>query len=218
MPILDEPNRGDATRQTLIATATDVFAHSGYDGVSTRAIARAAGINQALISYHFGSKEGLYLAVFEAIAEALNEKISPLASSMEKLFTGQGQPRSQYLQAFEQLASAMVDLMVSPQTAHWSQLVLREQQHPTKAFDVLYDRFMGRLLGLMTQLIQRLRPTLSETDARLLMLTLLGQVLVWRFARTSVERQMGWHDLDPDAIKARLFTNLRLLLEGDSSC
>ncbi|WP_406664201.1 CerR family C-terminal domain-containing protein [Gallaecimonas sp. GXIMD1310] len=218
MPILDEPNRGDATRQALIATATDVFAHSGYDGVSTRAIARAAGINQALISYHFGSKEGLYLAVFEAIAEALNEKISPLASSMEKLFTGQGQPRSQYLQAFEQLASAMVDLMVSPQTAHWSQLVLREQQHPTKAFDVLYDRFMGRLLGLMTQLIQRLRPTLSETDARLLMLTLLGQVLVWRFARTSVERQMGWHDLDPDAIKARLFTNLRLLLEGDSSC
>ena len=54
-----------ATRARIVAAAEIEFADHGFDGVSVRQIAPRAGAPVALISYHFGSKEGLYRAIFE---------------------------------------------------------------------------------------------------------------------------------------------------------
>ena len=59
-----EENAHD-TRQLLLDTATRLFAEQGYEGVSTRLLAKEAGVNMALIAYYFGSKEKLYEAIFE---------------------------------------------------------------------------------------------------------------------------------------------------------
>lgn len=58
-------------RAALIADATPLFAARGFNGVSVREIAGAAGVNISMISYYFGGKEGLYSAV-------LNEQFSVL--------------------------------------------------------------------------------------------------------------------------------------------
>ncbi len=64
-----------ATRRALLAAGASLFSERGYDGVPIEAIAERAGVNKALISYHFGGKHGLYTAVltsaFGAIAERL---------------------------------------------------------------------------------------------------------------------------------------------------
>ena len=44
----------------IIETAERLFAERGYDGTSVRDIADEAGINVAMISYYFGSKEKLF--------------------------------------------------------------------------------------------------------------------------------------------------------------
>ena len=49
----------------IIATAEKLFASKGFDGTSVRDIAEAAGINLAMISYYFGSKEKLMEALFD---------------------------------------------------------------------------------------------------------------------------------------------------------
>ncbi len=49
----------------IIETAERLFAHKGFDGTSVRDIADDAGINVAMISYYFGSKEKLMEAIFE---------------------------------------------------------------------------------------------------------------------------------------------------------
>ncbi|EHQ27571.1 TetR/AcrR family transcriptional regulator [Mucilaginibacter paludis] len=49
----------------IIDVAEKVFSELGYDGASTRMISGEAGVNMAMLNYYFGSKEGLYLAVFE---------------------------------------------------------------------------------------------------------------------------------------------------------
>ncbi|RFZ81443.1 TetR/AcrR family transcriptional regulator [Mucilaginibacter terrenus] len=49
----------------ILDAAERVFAESGYDGASTRVISKEAGVNMAMLNYYFGSKEGVFLAIFE---------------------------------------------------------------------------------------------------------------------------------------------------------
>jgi len=48
-----------ATRDALLAAGTELFAERGYDGVPVWAIAKEAGVNKAMINYHFGGKRKL---------------------------------------------------------------------------------------------------------------------------------------------------------------
>ena len=59
-----------STKQTqLLDTAETLFSQKGFDGTSVRDIAEAAGINTAMISYYFGSKEALLLKVLARLRE-----------------------------------------------------------------------------------------------------------------------------------------------------
>jgi len=49
-----------SSRDSLLQTAVELFAKKGFDGVSTGDIAAAAGFSQAIIHYHFGSKDQLW--------------------------------------------------------------------------------------------------------------------------------------------------------------
>jgi AcrR family transcriptional regulator len=49
----------------ILDVAERVFSDMGFDGASTRMISGEAGVNMAMLNYYFGSKEGLFLAVFE---------------------------------------------------------------------------------------------------------------------------------------------------------
>lgn len=55
-----------ATRARILESAEAEFAVHGFDGVSVRQIALRADVPVALINYHFGSKDGLYRAIFQA--------------------------------------------------------------------------------------------------------------------------------------------------------
>jgi len=57
------PRDREATRQALLAAGTELFASHGFDGAKVDAIASHAGVNKALISYHFGGKKGLYTEI-----------------------------------------------------------------------------------------------------------------------------------------------------------
>jgi AcrR family transcriptional regulator len=53
------------TRKTLLLAAKKVLRRDGYSGLSTREVAETAGVPLSQIHYHFGSKTGLVLALFE---------------------------------------------------------------------------------------------------------------------------------------------------------
>jgi AcrR family transcriptional regulator len=53
------------TRARILQAASTLFAERGFAGASTHEIAAAAGVNQALVRYHFGTKEALWQEVIE---------------------------------------------------------------------------------------------------------------------------------------------------------
>lgn len=63
------------TRKDRILDAAEaLFASRGFYGVSLRDITSAAGVDVALIGYHFGTKRELFIAVFDRRAEVLNRE------------------------------------------------------------------------------------------------------------------------------------------------
>jgi AcrR family transcriptional regulator len=65
------PRDAGATRALLLARALSRFTVDGYDTTTVRQIAEDAGVNVALISRYFGSKEGLFEACLEKAGEDL---------------------------------------------------------------------------------------------------------------------------------------------------
>jgi len=49
----------------LIGTAASLFASNGFEGTTTKAIAKAAGVSEALLFKHFPTKRALYAAILE---------------------------------------------------------------------------------------------------------------------------------------------------------
>ncbi len=212
-------SRGDATREALVAAALDVFGRDGFHAASTRAIAETAGVNLALIGYHFGGKEGLYLAVFEHIASQVLQRQSAAIEAIEEVLAepddalDPSRREARYLPPLLRFVDGMAAMLTSRESVAWAQLILREQQAPTSAFALLYEKLMGRVLGLLTRLLQRLRGT--DADVRLEVATILGQALVFRAANAAVVRLMGWREIGGSelaAIQQQIRRNLSLQL------
>jgi AcrR family transcriptional regulator len=81
------PEAGTAasSRGRILQEAERLFGTSGFDGASMRQVAEAAGVPVALVSYHFGSKEGLYRAVFERrVPTVVEQRLTGLAIAMSE--------------------------------------------------------------------------------------------------------------------------------------
>jgi len=57
--------KGDERREQILATAINLFSRNGFRGTTTKEIARAAGVSEAMVFRHFETKEALYGAILE---------------------------------------------------------------------------------------------------------------------------------------------------------
>ena len=71
---------GTDTKAALLDAAREVFAESGYDGATVRAIANRAGVDAAMVNHWFGSKEGLFVKAVLQLPFDPAELITRLAS------------------------------------------------------------------------------------------------------------------------------------------
>ena len=78
-----QPLPQSAGEIAILDAAVRLFSIHGYDGVSMRRIAEAAGVSKANIYHHFSSKEALYFAI-------LRHSASELTALIENLAEGQG--------------------------------------------------------------------------------------------------------------------------------
>src|ERR1700710_964868 len=61
---------GEDRRRQLIEVAIDLFSKRGFSGTTTREIALAAGVTEAIIFRHFATKQDLYAAILDHTTSA----------------------------------------------------------------------------------------------------------------------------------------------------
>ena len=211
-------DRGAETRAQLVEAALEIFGRLGYEGASTRQIAKAANANLAAIVYHFGSKEALHLAVAQHVAESIFTKISPALATIaapEAIAT----PEKARV-ALRGLIESMVDVLLgSAEAERWARFIVREQLQPTAAFEVIY-RFMDQAMSTTLHAIAIILDAPEDDELRLRVITMFGQVLVFRVAQTLVLRRMKWTAIgEPErsAIKQVVLQNVDAILNEAQS-
>ena len=210
-------DRGAETRAELIEAALDVFGRLGFEGASTRAIAKAAGANLAAIVYHFGGKEALYLAVAEHVAAGIFARMGATIAAV----TGPAATASADAAraALQTLMETFVEVILgSADAERWARFVVREQMQPTAAFDVIY-RFMSGAAETATRLVATILGKPEDDEMKLRVMTIMGQVLIFRVAQTLVLRRMGWRsigDRQRGLIKRVVGENLTAILGGSA--
>jgi AcrR family transcriptional regulator len=177
----------------LLDTAIEQFGRKGIEGASTRDIAAAAQTAMSSITYHYGGKDGLYLAAARHIATQMSHRFAATlqdAPPPEEL-----DPQAALSQVLV-LADGFLSVMLSAESAAWARFIVREQAEPTEAFAILWDQFMGPLSGRLVQLVQRAgggRWRLPE--ARVRALSIVGQILIFRVSRATALRVTGWNEI-----------------------
>lgn len=72
-------------RQKVLDEAIQQFSAVGFEGITIRALAEAAGVNHSLITYHFGDKFGLWKAVIEESFQAYRDRLSARIDGLGKM-------------------------------------------------------------------------------------------------------------------------------------
>jgi AcrR family transcriptional regulator len=118
---------GAGTRAAILRAARDRLVEVGYANLNVRDIAREAGVNHALIGYHFHGKQQLVLAV-------LDEANRQLLERQARMYQGTTSTSQQWQQACdfyeEDLKSGFVRLLMELMGASFHDQELRREFVP----------------------------------------------------------------------------------------
>ena len=133
------PDDDSGTRDRIIKAARPLFAQYGFNGTSIRDITAAAGVSLSAVTYHFTTKELLYLWILQTI-------IGPLGARMEWCMRGDVPP----LEKVDRAVRAIFDhIRMNPDMPHFMIREMASAGGPSQP--VLQT--MGRVFPAMTAVI-----------------------------------------------------------------
>lgn len=208
------PYRSSAeTRQRLINAALSLFSRHGFDGASTRDIAASTGIALPAITYHFGSKEGLYRACAEHVVERYRSRMQ---TGVEAIYASMPVPPDVARAALQQVVTLLAGMLLdAADDDSWVTFMMREMNDTGPAYDLLYRDLWKPGLALVAGLVAAIggRAEANEAD-RLEALLLLSSFSAFTTARRVALDFGGWTAIDASlvaAIVARLQARIAAL-------
>jgi AcrR family transcriptional regulator len=80
-----EKMRKPNMREAILAAAEELFSTNGFNAVSVRDIAQAAGANPGSVTYHFKTKDGLLLEIYQRHCLPMNHRRSELLEAAKRV-------------------------------------------------------------------------------------------------------------------------------------
>lgn len=196
----------------LLDVAVREFSLKGLEGASTRAIAVAAGTAMSSITYHYGGKEGLYLAAADYIAEQMGHEMVEAVDSATRPEMSPAEARRALCDLLDRFAIKMMDA----KNSNWSLFIVREQVNPTEAFERIWRGMMGRMLECIVDLVCIATGRRDAKTAQVAAIALFGQAIVLRAARASSLKLLQVSEFKADniaAIRASVAANTAAILD-----
>jgi len=162
--LLSRPAADDATdtRLALLDAAERLFSEHGVEATSVREIVKAAGANLGAITYHFGSKDQLALAVFSRRLEPLNRARMERLDDLEK--RAKGKPVK-----LEHILEVMIRPMVEDERSierhkEFIKLVTRCFQERHEELQAFMSRHFDQMVRRFDDMILRTLPGLTPEE------------------------------------------------------
>ena len=138
----------DARQQTtgaLMDAAERLLYEVGYAGVTTRAVAEAAGVNHGLVHYYFGSMEELLTQTLERFVEQLALALEALYADPNLTFAEKWRLGSQFW--VDEPTSRFPKILLELLAMGWNMPVLRTRLTEVHArFRVIFEHHFGQAL------------------------------------------------------------------------
>lgn len=191
--------RGADTRRRLIETAISAFGELGYEGASTRLLARRAGVNLPAIPYHFGSKEGLYRAAVDHIARYIEQQMAPVGLRVRTALAGDKRiSRTALSELLRSLLENFVVLVFGgggrarrDRVESIQLFIARAEVEQAQALESLYATMRRCVSEPCGALVGRLTGRSAQAQqTRLRTVAIIGQATV--FCSKPARRTLGW--------------------------
>lgn len=194
-------SKSDETRAAIVAAALAEFGASGFAEATTRRIAEAAGVALPAIAYHFGSKQGLYLACAEEIVARYHQRAAGVAIEAGFALDGAVDPAAcrAYLRQI-----LKVLLRVFAQTDEGqsrADFVAREMRDRGPAFAILYEKLWKPGVDIVARLVAGAKARAAPDDADVAdAMMLISSLLAFHSGRAVSLQILGWTELDAAAL------------------
>ena len=182
--------RDDSERANqILAAADELFGELGYDAVSVRDVAEAAGVNKALVLYYFKSKEALFEKVmtgyYAAHEQALRDALDEDSSVGERL---------------HRLMDAYVDFIATHQ--NFPRFVQQQVASRGPALALIGENLAG-MQHFIEEALGDLVPKTGPLAARQFFLTFSASVINHFTYAEALAPAWGTDPLSPDGIAER---------------
>lgn len=153
------PEGASVVRDEILDAAEVIFSDKGYAGTPLREIAEQANVTQALISYYFGSKFGLFQAVFLRRSELVSKERLEALKALET----QAAPKvSDIVRSF---LEPVLSLRATLQGRAFLRLQARLHTEPSEISYSLRSEAYGGSTQRYVAVLRKALPKLNELDA-----------------------------------------------------
>jgi AcrR family transcriptional regulator len=174
--------QGQATRERLIAVATELFAERGYEHTSIDAVLDHAGVSRGSLYHHFRNKEALFEAALDAVEVRIGEATLAAAAEADSSAEGLRAGCLAWVQLAGDPVVQRIVLTDAPSVLGWSRWRDIEEHHA---------------LGMLKVAMQaaaaegRVDPELADVYAHMLLATMneLAMVIIRADDRPLAQRQ-----------------------------
>lgn len=187
------PRNAVGTRNRILMAAEGEFADHGFDGATVRQIALRADVPVALVNYHFGSKEGLYRAIFEMRAPMIvDQRIAGL-----RLAEMEPDPERKVEMIVKAVLVPNLHMRSTEKNSSYARILAREVSDPKSHHRKVVAEFFDPIAYQVIDALQRAMPDRTIEEINWGYQAMLG-VMVYTMADTGRISRLSGGRCDPE--------------------
>ena len=185
-----------SARDRILMAAIELFSGKGYQSTTVREICARAGVNVALVNYHFKGKLGLGEEVvdylFEPVAETGLEDPSRMFSK-----------REEWRSAMREFIRGFISVVEGGRTRQIarSSLIFRELDAPSELFPIMFEKYMSPIQKRLKHLVRMALPVdAAEDEVEMWFVTIISQCVMFRKSPPVATGMKGFDMSDPEVV------------------